>query len=76
MNQSTASKTAVLSQPHSEIISTQVQGGGNVAMNVTFIMAEHNTKIALNTRRKYEAQVRLSSCCYRIYQSFIGVGVE
>ena len=50
-------KTSSTSQLHTDIISTQVQGGGNVSMNFTFIMAEDKNKIALNTRRKYEAQV-------------------
>ena len=52
MNQSTTTKASV----SSEIISTQVQGGGNVSVNFTFIMAD-NTKIAMNTKRKFEAQV-------------------
>ena len=56
MSQSATTKASVSSQSHSEIISTQVQGGGNVSMNFTFIMAD-NTKIAMNTRRKFEAQV-------------------
>ena len=57
VNQSSTTKASV----SSEIISTQVQGGGNVSVNFTFIMAD-NTKIAMNTKRKFEAQV----CCIKL----------